>query len=70
MIDWTSVINTFLATLPLMITAIAGLVVVVKKVDDIHHATNSMKDALIKAAGEVGHAQGVKEERERNTRGK
>ncbi len=64
-IDWTSVINTFLATLPLTIASITGLLVVLRKVEEIRHATNSMKDALVKAAGIIGHAKGVAEERQR-----
>ena len=37
---------------------------VVKNVETIEKATNSMKDALVKQAGEIGHAQGKSDEKE------
>lgn len=67
MIDWTSIINTFVATLPLTITAIGGLLAVLYKVEQIHRATNSMKDALVATtrsdALQEGHTAGVAEEK-------
>jgi predicted transcriptional regulator len=33
-----------------------------EKIEEIHHATNSMKDALVKATGEAEFAKGVKSE--------
>lgn len=33
------------------------------KIEQVHIATNSMKDALVTAAGQVGHAEGLEEGR-------
>jgi hypothetical protein len=37
------------------------------KIHQIHQDTNSMKDALVKATGELMYARGVKDESERKT---
>lgn len=35
------------------------------KIEQVHIATNSMKDALVKSTGEQAYAKGVKDEKER-----
>jgi hypothetical protein len=68
-LDWTQIINTFIATIPLMITSLAGLLLIMKQIGVIHTATNGMKDALVastaKASLAEGHAAGVVDEQAR-----
>ena len=48
------------------LASVAALIVALKtktKVEEVHVATNSMKDALVAAARSNGHIQGVKDER-------
>ncbi len=40
-----------------------------KKVEEVHKATNGMKDALIASATREGHAAGVLSEHARNSNG-
>ncbi len=61
-------IVAFIAVLPATIAAVAALIVSLGtsvKVDEVHKATNSMKDALVAAALLAGRAQGVEEEKSR-----
>lgn len=62
-IDWTLILNNFIGSLPLIITAIVGLI----KVLQIEKNTNSMKDALVAAVKadslQTGRAEGKFEER-------
>ncbi len=62
------VIVSLIASIPPTLAAVAALIVSMRngrKVEEVHKATNSMKDALVAAALIQGHAEGVKEERER-----
>jgi hypothetical protein len=65
---WVALISA----IPPTIASIAALVVSVKnsrKLDEVHHATNGMKDALVEAtrveATAVGKAEGIEGERVR-----
>ncbi len=62
-IDWTVVLNTLIGTLPLIITAVVGLI----KIMQVEKNTNSMKDALVAAtkaeALQLGRIEGKAEER-------
>lgn len=70
---WT----TFFATLPATIAAIGAVVVAVivairqtktqAAVEEVHKATNSMKDALIVATEKEAFARGVKSESDKLT---
>ena len=67
-LDLTTVIAAFIATLPATIAAIGALIVSLRngiKVEEVHKATNSMKDALVAVtrsdALQEGHAAGVAE---------
>ncbi len=63
-----TVLLALIAGFPATIASISALIVVLKtrrQVEEVHKATNSMKDALVAAALVTGHAAGVKEERER-----
>jgi len=64
-VDWTTVLNTFLGSIPLIITAVAGLI----KIMQVEKNTNSMKDALVAAtksdALQTGRAQGKAEEKQK-----
>lgn len=67
-VNWTLVIVAAITALPLTITQIITLVVTIRnsaKTEAIHVATNSMKDALVKATQEQAHAQGVLDEKAR-----
>lgn len=75
-IEWTEVINTFIATIPMIIASVASAYAVVRKVKEnmvmtkeVHEATNGMKDALVlataKASEAEGHAAGVLAEQTR-----
>jgi hypothetical protein len=68
-LDWTSIVNTFIGTLPLLISALIGGYALLHQVGVIHRATNSMKDALVasteKASLSEGIAKGVAQEQER-----
>lgn len=82
-IDWTKVIEMFIGSVPAILVAMGGFVVAIRRVNgvaegvgimaaDIHKvevATNSMKDALVKATEDkalmVGHAKGVVDEKAR-----
>ena len=59
--------TTFIGTLPAIIVAATGLIVVLRKIEQVHKATNSMKDALVTAALAEGKSLGIKEERDRKT---
>ncbi len=62
------VIIAFVAVLPATIASVAALIVAIgtsAKVEEVHKATNSMKDALVAAALLAGKAQGVEEEKQR-----
>ena len=48
----------------------ADQVEIVKNVKEIEKQTNSMKDALIVAAGKVGHAAGIADEKDRSNAAK
>jgi len=68
--NFTEIITTFIATLPATIAAVAALIVSIRngsKVEEVRHATNSMKDQLVAAAlregTSAGHAAGVVEGR-------
>jgi len=69
--DWASVANTFVATLPATITAIGGLIVIIRKLNIIHETTNSLAKRAEEAAAELGrlegnkagHAEGVADEK-------
>lgn len=81
MIDWTQILQAFIASVPVTITAIAALIVAMRnsakatmrdaKVEEIHRATNGITAALVKStrsgALSEGHEAGVKEERARKT---
>lgn len=57
-----------IVAVPTTITSVATLIVAVKsaqKVEEVHRATNSMKDALVAAALIEGHAKGVQDEKSR-----
>lgn len=62
-LDWTVILNTLIGSMPLIITAIAGLI----KILQIEKNTNSMKDALVAAvkadALQTGRTEGKLEER-------
>jgi hypothetical protein len=68
-IDWTAIVTTFFSTLPMTITAIGGLIAVIRKLNVIHKATNSIVSQLVDKADQkgdaVGHARGVEDERTR-----
>lgn len=65
MIDLTQVANTFVANLPLLITAITGLIGLWKKVEAVHVEMNSMKDALVAAEKAKSHAEGMADQKVR-----
>ncbi len=67
-----AVLLALIAAVPGIISAMVSAYIAVKqsgmrtivdantaKIEDIHSSTNGMKDALIKAAGESGRAEGV-----------
>lgn len=62
-IDWSTVLNTLIGSLPLIITAVTGLI----KIMQVEKNTNSMKDALVAAvkadALQTGRQEGKLEER-------
>lgn len=63
---FTAVLIAFIAVLPMTIASVATLFTAMntsKKVEEVHKATNSMKDALVAAALVAGHAQGVLDEK-------
>ena len=68
-LNWTTIIVSIITTIPVLITAITGMMILSRRIQVIHVATNSMKDALVastKVASELkGHAQGVKDEQKR-----
>ncbi len=68
-LDWTQVITTFIATIPLIITSLGGLILIMRQVHEVHQATNGMKDALVAATAKAslseGHAAGILEEQAR-----
>ena len=35
------------------------------KIEEVHHATNSMKDELVKVTGDAAFAKGVKQEQDK-----
>jgi hypothetical protein len=56
------------ASIPPTLTALAGLIVSLrnaKRIEEVHVATDGMKDALVAGAGREGHAKGVKDEKHR-----
>ena len=62
------VLLAIIASVPPTLASIAALVVSLRngrKVEEVHKATNSMKDALVAAAKLEGHAQGVADEKAR-----
>ena len=63
MIDWTTIITTLIATTPLTLTSLGGLIVILRRVEKVHKATNSMKDALVASALLEGEAIGAEKER-------
>jgi uncharacterized membrane protein len=69
--DWVVIIAAVVTGLSSLISAVASAVVYVRQrllasnVQKIELATNSMKDALVKAAGEAGEARGGMAERGR-----
>lgn len=69
MINWTTVLVALIGSLPLTITAITGLVVVVRKLDKQHALMNSRMDEQIKsvekAATAIGELKGAEDERDR-----
>lgn len=69
MIAVTSVLVAFVAVLPATIASIASLVIAANtqtKVEEVHKATNSMKDALVAAAKIEGRVQGAADEKAKN----
>lgn len=75
MIDWTSVLLALAAGLPATIAAIGAVIIALytnRKVEEVRHATNSMKDDLVRITGESEKAKGLLEgaahERERSQR--
>lgn len=63
------VIVALITAVPPTIASVAALIVSImngRKVEAVHKATNSMKDALVAAAKLEGHAAGVAEEQARN----
>jgi uncharacterized membrane-anchored protein YitT (DUF2179 family) len=58
-LDWTSIINTFIGTLPMLISALIGGFAVLRQIGVIHRATNSMKDALVAATEKASLAEGI-----------
>lgn len=76
-LDRTAVLIAVIASVPPTLTAAGALVVALKtqdkvavvadKVEVVHRATNSMKDALVKVtrsdALQEGHAQGVTDQK-------
>lgn len=72
MIDWTSIINGFIATLPATLGAIGALILSVKngrKIEEVHKATNGMSERLNavtrESALQEGHTAGVADEKAR-----
>ena len=62
------IILALIAGIPPTLASLSALIISLrngKKVDEVHKATNSMKDALVKAALIEGHAAGVAEEKAR-----
>lgn len=61
-----TVVLALIAILPATIASVAALIVAFStnaKVEEVHKATNSMKDALVAAALLAGHTQGVADEK-------
>lgn len=48
-----------------LVTSLGGFVVLLRKVEIIHKATNSMTDKLVAVTAKESHAAGVKEEKDR-----
>lgn len=65
MLDLTAVINTFVANLPLLVTAIGGVITIWRKVESVHVEMNSMKDALVAAEKAKSHAEGMADQKVR-----
>ena len=66
MVDWTPVLIALAAGLPATIAAVAALIANLRtaaKVEEVRHATNSMKDELVRVTGESEKAKGKLEER-------
>ena len=65
LIDWTSILNTFIGSIPLIIVAVTGLV----KVMQVEKNTNSMREQLVAStkaeALTTGRAEGKSWERGR-----
>ncbi len=65
-----NVLIAILAALPATIASVGALIVTIRtsgKVEAVHIATNSMKDALVAAALIEGHGKGVADERAART---
>jgi hypothetical protein len=60
-VDLNRVIDVFIANLPLLITAIFGGIVALKKLNVIHDQTNSMFTVGVKQAKEIGKQEGHEE---------
>lgn len=59
-IRWDIIIAAAISATPPTIVAMIG----VSKIEQVHKATNSMKDELVEATREAAHASGVADERE------
>lgn len=72
MIDWTSIINSFIAALPATLGAIGALILSIRngrKIEEVHKATNGMSERLTAVtrsdALQEGHSAGVADEKAR-----
>lgn len=62
-------LTIILAAIPPTITAIAGLIVSLRnslKIEEVRHATNSMKDELVRTTADAEFAKGVKSEAQKH----
>lgn len=64
MIISDAVLIALVSSIPVTVTSIAALIIAIKnthKVEEIHKATNSMKDALVLSTEKEALARGIKQ---------
>ncbi len=63
---WEHILIAFIGTLPLIIGAAGALILALRKIEQIHKATNSLVKELVAAEKQESFAAGEKSEKDKN----